>query len=120
MLFHVSCQLVLVCDLGIQEALGHMCEQHLTVEAGLSIHLEVRRIVFLGELDRLLGGHSFLFTPLIISDMLVGLPKMAHNENAVILGPKLRERSDPIFELVKGLPLIEIKLEYMGLVHVIS
>jgi hypothetical protein len=52
--------------------------------------------------------------------MLVGLPKMAHNENAVILGPKLRERSDPIFELVKGLPLIEIKLEYMGLVHVIS
>jgi hypothetical protein len=50
----------------------------------------------------------------------VGLSKMAHNENAVILGPKLRKRSYPIFELVKGLPLIEIKLEYVGLVHVIS
>ena len=97
-----------------------MCEQHLTVEAGLSIDLEVRRIVFLGELDRLLCGHSFLVTSLIISDVHVGLSKMAHNENAVILGPKLRKRSNPIFELVKGLPLIEIKLEYVGLVHVIS
>lgn len=97
-----------------------MCEQHLTVEAGLSIHLKVRSIVFLGELDRLLCGHSFLFTSLIISDVLVGLSKMAHNENTVILGPKLRKRSYPIFELVKGLPLIEIKLEYVGLVHVIS
>ena len=45
---------------------------------------------------------------------------MTHYENAVILGPKVRERSDPLFELVKGLPLVEIKLEDVRLVHVFS
>jgi hypothetical protein len=43
---------------------------------------------------------------------------MAHNKNAIVVAPILQKWSYPLFEEIKGLSLIEIKLEYVSLVHV--